>query len=36
MKMQTAVLSERSGVVQQVAVSVGSQVDAKDLLMVIG
>ena len=35
MKMQTAVLSERSGVVQQIAVGVGSQVDAKDLLMVI-
>jgi pyruvate carboxylase len=35
MKMQTAVLSERSGVVQDVAVGVGSQVDAKDLLAVI-
>ena len=35
MKMQTAVLSERSGVVQQIAIGVGSQVDAKDLLMVI-
>jgi pyruvate carboxylase len=35
MKMQTAVLSERGGVVQQVVVNVGSQVDAKDLLLII-
>jgi biotin carboxyl carrier protein len=33
--MQSAVLSERSGIVKELAVSIGAQVDAKDLLAVI-
>ena len=32
MKMETAVFAERDATVAEVAVSVGSQVDAKDLL----
>jgi pyruvate carboxylase len=35
MKMQSAVLSERTGIVRELAVSIGAQVDAKDLLAVI-
>jgi pyruvate carboxylase len=35
MKMQTAVLSEETGVVKELMVGIGSQVDAKDLLAVI-
>jgi pyruvate carboxylase len=36
MKMQTAVLSEQSGVVKELSVAIGTQVDTKDLLAVIG
>lgn len=35
MKMQTAVAAELSGTVKELAVTPGSQVDAKDLLAVI-
>jgi pyruvate carboxylase len=35
MKMQTNVLSDVSGIVQRIVTSVGTQVDAKDLLSVI-
>ncbi len=35
MKMQTAVVSERAGTVRELAVAVGHQVDAKDLLAII-
>jgi pyruvate carboxylase len=35
MKMQTNVVSDIPGVVQRIATSVGTQVDAKDLLVVI-
>jgi pyruvate carboxylase len=35
MKMQTAVLSEEAGVVKELMVGIGTQVDAKDLLAVI-
>lgn len=35
MKMQTNVLSDVSGIVQRIVTSVGTQVDAKDLLIVI-
>jgi pyruvate carboxylase len=36
MKMQTAVMAEQDGTVKEIAVAVGAQVDAKDLLAVIG
>jgi biotin carboxyl carrier protein len=36
MKMQTAVVAEQDGQVEEIAVAVGAQVDAKDLLAVIG
>jgi pyruvate carboxylase len=36
MKMQTAVVAEQDGMVQEIAVGIGAQVDAKDLLAVIG
>jgi pyruvate carboxylase len=36
MKMETAVFAERSGVVEEVLVSPGTQVDSKDLLVVLG
>ncbi len=36
MKMESAVFAERDGVVQEVLVSVGTQVDTKDLLVVVG
>jgi len=36
MKMQTAVVAEQDGAVKEIAVAVGAQVDAKDLLAVIG
>jgi pyruvate carboxylase len=36
MKMQTAVRAEVDGVVNEVLVRVSSQVDAKDLLVVLG
>ncbi len=35
MKMQTTVVSERAGTVRELAVAVGHQVDAKDLLAII-
>jgi pyruvate carboxylase len=35
MKMQTAVISEQAGVVKELPVGIGAQVDAKDLLAVI-
>jgi pyruvate carboxylase len=36
MKMETAVYAERGGTVQEVLVGAGTQVDAKDLLMIVG
>ncbi|HKG75798.1 MAG TPA: pyruvate carboxylase, partial [Aestuariivirgaceae bacterium] len=36
MKMQTAVVAEQDGTVKEIAVAAGAQVDAKDLLAVIG
>jgi pyruvate carboxylase len=35
MKMQTSVTAERDGVVKQVTVAAGTQVDAKDLVAII-
>jgi pyruvate/2-oxoglutarate dehydrogenase complex dihydrolipoamide acyltransferase (E2) component len=35
MKMETGVFAEREGVVQEVLVSAGAQVDTKQLLMVL-
>ena len=35
MKMQTAVISERTGTVRELTVAIGHQVDAKDLLAII-
>ncbi len=36
MKMETAIHADRDGVVKQVVASVGTQIDAKDLLVVFG
>src|SRR5690606_21283316 len=36
MKMETGVFAERDGVVQEVLVGAGAQVDTKQLLMVVG
>jgi pyruvate carboxylase len=36
MKMQTSIRAEQAGEIKQVAVSLGQQVDAKDLLIVMG
>jgi pyruvate carboxylase len=36
MKMETALHAERDGTVSEVLVSVGSQIDAKDLMVVFG
>jgi pyruvate carboxylase len=36
MKMQSAIRAEQAGKVSRIAVSLGQQVDAKDLLIVVG
>ncbi len=36
MKMETGVFAERDGVVEEVLVAAGTQVDTKQLLMVVG
>jgi pyruvate carboxylase len=36
MKMETGVFAERDGVVREVLVGAGTQVDTKQLLMVVG
>ena len=36
MKMETGVFAERDGVVQEVLVAAGTQVETKQLLMVLG
>jgi pyruvate carboxylase len=36
MKMETGVFAERDGVVEEVLVTAGTQVDTKQLLMVVG
>ena len=35
MKMETAVTAERNGIIAEVVVAIGTQVNAKDLLVVI-
>ena len=36
MKMETALHAERDGTVAEVLIGIGSQIDAKDLLVVFG
>jgi pyruvate carboxylase len=36
MKMETSIHSPRDGVITELHVSAGAQIDAKDLLMVLG
>ena len=36
MKMETGIHAERDGVIKQIVAPVGTQVDTKDLLMVLG